>query len=77
MQPQRLLRLPEVKHITGFSRTRIYDLVAQGSFPVPIKLGARAIAWHQSEIQDWVTGRPRKAPTSTSSSAAGAVAHGA
>jgi hypothetical protein len=35
------LRLPEVKAITGLSKTSIYELIRSNAFPAPIRLGAR------------------------------------
>jgi len=49
--PERLLRLPEVISQTGLNRNSIYQI---DDFPKPIKIGARATAWVQSEIQLWI-----------------------
>ena len=49
--PERLLRLPEVISQTGLNRNSIYQLE---DFPKPVKIGARATAWVQSEIQLWI-----------------------
>ena len=51
----KILRLPEVKTITGISRSNIYLKMAEGTFPKPIKLGGqRAIGWLEHEIDEWV-----------------------
>jgi prophage regulatory protein len=55
--PTRFLRLPQVKHRTGFSRSSIYAKVALGQFPAPVNLGARAVAWIDSEIEEWIRNR--------------------
>jgi prophage regulatory protein len=57
---ERLLRLPEVMDCVGLGRSSLYALVAQGSFPRPIKLG-RASAWIESEINEWVAERIQEA----------------
>jgi prophage regulatory protein len=49
-----ILRLPAVKARTGLSRSSIYLRVADGSFPRPISLGARAVGWVESEIETWI-----------------------
>ncbi|HEY5330421.1 MAG TPA: AlpA family transcriptional regulator [Acidobacteriaceae bacterium] len=49
-----ILRLPAVKTRTGLSRSTIYARVAEGRFPKPISLGARAIGWIDSEVEAWV-----------------------
>lgn len=54
---ERLLRLPVVKQRVGYSKSRIYYLVAEGRFPSPIAIGARASAWLESEIDAWIASR--------------------
>jgi prophage regulatory protein len=49
-----ILRLPAVKARTGLSRSSIYLRVAEGKFPKPISLGARAVGWVDSEVNAWV-----------------------
>ena len=46
----RLLRLPAVLDRVGYKRSRFLDLVRLGVFPRPVKLGARAVAWPESQI---------------------------
>ncbi|EML9492669.1 MULTISPECIES: helix-turn-helix transcriptional regulator [Enterobacteriaceae] len=51
---KRFIRLPEVLERTGFSKAWIYRLISQNRFPKPIKLGERAIAFLENEIDDWI-----------------------
>ena len=51
---ERLLRLPEVKLRTGFSRSFIYKRVNDKTFPAPRKVGGRASVWLESEVNTWV-----------------------
>lgn len=51
--PYVLVRLPEVKAHTGLSRSELYRRIAQGTFPAPVKIGARASAWSSAEIERW------------------------
>lgn len=51
---ERLLRLPQVLDRIGYKRSRFLDLVRQGIFPKPVKLGARAVAWPESVVDDLV-----------------------
>jgi prophage regulatory protein len=53
----RLLRLPEVTHITGLRRSQIYRLAADNEFPKPCKIGPRASAWIESEVIGWIETR--------------------
>lgn len=48
-----ILRLPAVKASTGLSRSTIYLRIAQGTFPKPVSLGARAVGWIEAEVQQW------------------------
>jgi prophage regulatory protein len=52
-----VLRLPLVKARTGLSRSTIYLRIAEGSFPKPVSLGARAVGWLESDIEQWLTSR--------------------
>lgn len=45
-----ILRLPEVERRTGLRRAQIYKAAAAGTFPKPLKLGAKASGWLESEI---------------------------
>lgn len=49
-----LWRLPTVEAQTGLSKSEIYRRIKNGSFPRPLKLGARAVAWPARQIDDWV-----------------------
>lgn len=54
---ERFLRWPEVKDRVGYSRSQVHLLVKQGKFPAPCKLGARASAWQESSINQWISER--------------------
>ena len=48
----RLLRRPEVEALTGLARATIYQKMAAGHFPRPVKIGIRAVAWPLPVIAD-------------------------
>jgi prophage regulatory protein len=50
-----ILRRKQVQARTGLSRSTLYQFVSDGTFPKPVKLGARAVGWVESEISDWLT----------------------
>lgn len=52
-----LLRLPEVRQRTGLSSNSVYRLASAGDFPAPIKIGPRASAWVEEEIDAWIKRR--------------------
>ncbi|HBB3236821.1 TPA: AlpA family transcriptional regulator [Escherichia coli] len=53
-----LIRLSEVQRRTGYSKAwiyrLIYRLISQGRFPKQVKIGSRAIAFVESEIDEWI-----------------------
>jgi prophage regulatory protein len=49
-----LIRLPEVTRRTTKSRSAIYAAIASGNFPKPIRIGQRAVAFIESEIDAWI-----------------------
>lgn len=53
-QATRLIRLPEVLERTGYGKAWIYRLINDGKFPAPVKIGSRAIAFVESEIDSWI-----------------------
>lgn len=53
----RFMRLPEVIHTTGLSRSTLYDLISREQFPAQYSLGGKNVAWLASEIDDWVQAR--------------------
>lgn len=52
-----LIRRKEVERLTALSRSRIYDLMKQGTFPKPVTLGAMSVAWLEIEIREWIASR--------------------
>ena len=55
-----ILRLPDVKMQTGFSRSTIYLLMSKNKFPKSIQLGPRAVGWLESDIQTWISEKINK-----------------
>jgi prophage regulatory protein len=56
-QELRLLRLPDVIRRVGLSRSMVYQLVAAGRFPAPVRLTSRATAWRSDAVQAWIVER--------------------
>lgn len=52
-----LIRLHEVLNRTGYSKAWFYALMSKGEFPQSVKIGTRAIAFIEREIDDWVEQR--------------------
>lgn len=47
---------PDVQSRTCLGKTRIYELIAAGNFPQPVRLGRR-IAFVEQEIDTWILQR--------------------
>ena len=54
------LRLPELKSVTGLSKSSLYALIRAKSFPSPVQLGPRTVAWVRSEVRQWAAERISK-----------------
>lgn len=54
---KRFLRLPQVKELVPLPTSAIYAAIQDGTFPQQIKLGARAVAWLESDILAWIDER--------------------
>jgi prophage regulatory protein len=58
-QPQidRLIRIDEVMHICGLSRSALYASIQKKEFPSQVKLSKQSSAWLQSEVLAWIATR--------------------
>lgn len=54
---KKIVRLSAAKDWTGLSRSTIYAMMKNGTFPKSLSLGARAIGWLESDIQAWIDSR--------------------
>jgi prophage regulatory protein len=52
-KPEKLLRLPEVEALTGLKKTSLYNGAHDGTFPKPIRISARCVAWRESDLLAW------------------------
>jgi prophage regulatory protein len=50
----RFMRRPAVEHMTGLSRSTIYDFVSQGRFPKPVQISPRVVGWIEEEVLAWM-----------------------
>lgn len=57
MALNRYLRIREVVHVTGLSRTVVYDLVKRGEFPAQKRLSPGAVGWLSTDIEAWMQSR--------------------
>lgn len=50
----KLIRIKDVMDRTGLARSTVYKYISLGQFPQPIKLGTRAVAWVEREVEAWI-----------------------
>jgi prophage regulatory protein len=50
-----LIRREEVQRRIGLKRSALYEAVARGDFPAPVKISARAVAWIESDVSRWIS----------------------
>ncbi len=53
----KLIKINVVAELTTFSKSHIYTLARNGSFPKARKLSANTSVWLESEILDWINAR--------------------
>lgn len=53
----RLIRIGEVEHLTGLKKSTLYRLIQESKFPPPLRLTAKASAWNETAILQWVQER--------------------
>ncbi|XIH78894.1 hypothetical protein C1N56_14200 [Pantoea sp. SGAir0175] len=70
-----LIRLSEVQRRTGYSKAWLYRLMSEKRFPLPVKIGARAIAFIESEIDAWIEERINASRSATPPSNADKTQH--
>ena len=56
MPTERLLRRQDVEGLVGLKHSALYRWMKTGDFPCPVRLGARAVRWRQSDVQEWMDG---------------------
>jgi prophage regulatory protein len=54
---RQLLRLPEVKRLTGLSKSGIYARMKDADFPKQKNLGPQTVAWWSDEVVQWISSR--------------------
>ncbi|MCY4641441.1 MAG: AlpA family phage regulatory protein [Gammaproteobacteria bacterium] len=61
-----LLTRTEVETRCRIGRSTIYRLMRSGEFPIPLRIGPRAVRWVESEIDTWISRQPRASGVLTS-----------
>jgi prophage regulatory protein len=54
----KIIRVPQVSALTGLSRSSIYRLESEGSFPRRKQLGKRMTGWIDEDVIHWLENLP-------------------
>ncbi len=54
MENDSILRWPQVAKLTNLSRTTIWRMEKEGTFPKRVKIGPHSVGWKSSDIQEWL-----------------------
>lgn len=54
---ERIFRRPDVEQLVGLSRSTLYAMMAEGTFPKPLRLGKRAVGWRERDLRHWLDSR--------------------
>jgi prophage regulatory protein len=52
--PNKVERMPTLIARTGLSKSEIYRRIQAGTFPQPVRLGARAVGWRAVDVDAWL-----------------------
>lgn len=57
---EKLLRLRAVMDMVSLSKSTIYFLQGNGSFPQARRISPRCVAWNSTEVQAWINSRAER-----------------
>ena len=58
IEESRILRLPEVLRLCGMSKSLLYQMIGEGEFPAPVRIGQRSVGWRYGDVLSWLESRP-------------------
>lgn len=58
---RRFVALPEVEHLTSLRKSSIYRMVREKTFPAPLQISPRRVAWDLQSVEDWIEQRQAEA----------------
>lgn len=61
----RLIRRWHVQNLIGLSTSQIYKMMADKTFPQPVRLTARSVAWWEHEVREWMLARATSSTKAT------------
>lgn len=55
----RIIRFEELQNLIGLSRSTVWRMEEDGTFPKRVTLSAGAVGWHLHEVLEWLEQRQR------------------
>ena len=53
MRKIKFMRQPAVMERTGLKESTLYKEIQEGSFPRPVSISERCVAWREDQIDEW------------------------
>lgn len=57
----KIIRMGELSHMLGVSKTTLWRMEKRGELPQRIKISRRVVGWLESDIKEWLKNRPTAA----------------
>src|SRR5829696_4471879 len=80
---QKIYRRQAVESFAGLKRSALYDAIARGKFPKPIRVTERCVGWLESDLLAWQAARiaerdekSRETPSPTATGTSRDLPHG-
>lgn len=54
---QNIIRIGDVRKVTGLSKPTLYRKIAKNEFPKPVPLGENSVGWLEEEVAAWQKAR--------------------
>jgi len=71
MSNERLVKRAEVVALTGLSRSTIDRKIRENTFPRPLQISKRRVAWLEKDVLEWISAQQRVVPNSDGDRAPG------
>ncbi len=57
MEQNQIIRAPEVIAMVGMSRTTLWRMEREGTFPKRLQLSTRNVGWKRASVEQWIQER--------------------
>ncbi len=57
MEVQKIYRRQAVESLSGMKRSALYEAIAKGKFPKPVRVTERCVGWLENDLLAWQAAR--------------------